>query len=174
MKRWSLAFAAAFSVLLGSALAQAASAPMSSSAVGAGPNGYDWLVGTWSCKNSMQPSKLGALSSTSLTASKLKDGSITLHTSSPNGDVTVYYAYVPGTRSWYSPFVDSGGNYGYESTQQTGKTVLWTGTFYLTNGSSTPIRDTYTMLGMTKQYDLSEAKVGGSWKTVAKTTCTRS
>jgi hypothetical protein len=79
---------------------------MSSSVVGAGPSGYDWLVGTWSCTNSMQPSKLG--------------------------------------------------------------------TFLLTNGSVTPIRDTYTMLGTTKQYDLSEAQVGGAWKTVAKTTCTRS
>jgi hypothetical protein len=122
----------------------------------------------------MQPSKLGALSSTSLTATKLKDGSVALHTSSPNGDVTVYYAYVRSSKTWYSPFVDSGGNYGYESTQQSGKTILWMGTFYLTNGSSTPIRDTYTMLSMSKQYDLSEAKVGGAWKVVAKTTCTRS
>jgi hypothetical protein len=165
---------AAFSMLFAPALAQAASAPMSYSAIGAGPSGYDWLIGTWSCKNSMQPSKLGALPVTSLTATKVKDGSIALHTSSPNGDVTVYYAYVPGTKTWYSPFVDSGGNYGYESTQQSGKTTLWTGAFYLTNGTMTPIRDTFTMLGMAKQYDLSEAKVAGAWKVVAKTTCTKS
>jgi hypothetical protein len=172
MKRLIIAFATALSVLFSSAAAE--SAPMSSSVVGAGPSGYDWLVGTWSCTNSMQPSKLGALPSTTLTATKLKDGSIALHTASPNGDVTVYYAYVPSTKTWYSPFVDSGGNYGYESTQQSGKTILWTGTFRLTNGSVTPIRDTYTMLGTSKQYDLSEAQVGGLWKTVAKTTCTRS
>ena len=55
-----------------------------------------------------------------------------------------------------------------------GKTIVWTGTFYLINGSTTPIRDTYTTLGTGKQYDLSEAKVGGSWKVVAKTTCTKS
>ncbi len=170
MKRLIIAFATAFSVLLSSAAVE--SAPMSS--VGAGPSGYDWLVGTWSCTNSMQPSKLGALSSTTLTSMKLKDGSIAMHTASPNGEVTVYYAYVPSTKTWYSPFVDSGGNYGYESTQQSGKTILWTGTFHLTNGSATPIHDTFTMLSMTKQYDLSEAEVGGAWKTVAKTTCTRS
>ena len=172
MKRSILAIAA-LSVLLAPAVAPAATGPMSSSAVGAGPNGYDWLVGTWSCKNTMEPSKLGALSSSSVTATKGKDGSIALHTTSPNGDVTVYYAYIPGTKSWYSPFVDSGGNYGYESTQQTGKSILWTGTFYLTNGSTTPIRDTYTMLSMSKQYDFSEAKVGDAWKVVAKTTCTK-
>jgi hypothetical protein len=173
MKRSIIAFAGALSVLFSSASTAATAAPMSFSAVGAGPTGYDWLVGTWSCKNSMQPSKLGALSSASVTAAKLRDGSIALHTSSPNGDVTVYYAYVPSTKMWYSPFVDSGGNYGYESTQQSGKAVLWVGTFYLTNGSTTAIRDTYTMLGMSKYYDLSEAKAGGTWKTVAKTTCTK-
>jgi hypothetical protein len=173
MKPWIIVFAAV-SMVLSRAVTQAAPAPMSFSAVGAGPNGYDWLVGTWSCKNSMQPSKLGALASTSLTATKMKDGSIALHTASPNGDVTVYYAYISSSKSWYSPFADSGGNYGYESTQGSGKTILWTGTFYLTNGSVTPIRDTFTMLGMTKQYDRSEAKVGGVWKIVAKTTCTKS
>jgi hypothetical protein len=70
--------------------------------------------------------------------------------------------------------VDSTGNYGSESTQQSGKTIRWTGTFYLTNGSITPIRDTYTMLSTGKQYDMSEAKVSGAWKVVAKTTCTKS
>lgn len=173
MKRSIIAIAA-LTVLMAPAVVLAAMGSMSSSAVGAGPNGYDWLVGAWSCKNTMEPSKLGALTSSSITATKGKDGSIALHTTSPNGDVTVYYAYVPSTKSWYSPFVDSGGNYGYESTQQTGKSILWTGTFYLTNGSTTPIRDTYTMLSMSKQYDLSEAKVGGAWKVVAKTTCTKS
>src|SRR5579863_3273269 len=109
MKRSIFGFAAALSALFCFAAVQAPAAPIASSAVGAGPNGYDWLVGTWSCKNSMQPSKLGALSSTSLTATKLKDGSIGLHTSSPNGDVTVYYAYVPSSKTWFTPFADSGG-----------------------------------------------------------------
>jgi hypothetical protein len=38
----------------------------------------------------------------------------------------------------------------------------------------TPTRDTFTMLSMTRDVDLSEAKVGGVWKVVAKTTCTKS
>lgn len=146
----------------------------SMSSVGAGPSGYDYLVGNWSCNNTMTPSKLGALQSSTFSATKTKDGNIAIRSSSPNGDVSAYNSYAPKTKMWYSPFADSGGNYGYESTQQSGKTIVWTGTFYQTDGSATPIRDTFTMLSITKSYDLSEAKVSGAWKAVAKTTCTKS
>jgi hypothetical protein len=148
--------------------------PMSMAAVGAGPNGYDWMVGTWSCTNPMHPSALGALPSSTLTATKLKDGSVMVRTASPNGDVTVYYTYRSSAKTWYTPYADSGGYYGTETTQQTGKTIRWVGTFYAPDGTITPIRDTFTMLSMTKQYDLGEAKVGGAWKVTAKTTCTKS
>jgi hypothetical protein len=148
--------------------------PMSLSAVGAGPHGYDWMAGTWTCVNSMRPSELGALASTTLTATKLKDGSILIRTASPNGDVTSYNAYLPKTKTWYAPYADSGGKYGTETTQESGKTIHWVGSFYDTDGTMTPIRDTFTMLSMTKQLDVSEAKVGGAWKVTAKTTCTKS
>lgn len=147
---------------------------MSMSSVGAGPHGYDYMVGTWSCRNTMHPTALGALAATYMTASKLKDGNIMIRTASPNGDVTAYDAYLAKTKTWYGPFADSGGKYGTETTQGSGKTIRWVGTFYDTDGSATPIRDTYTMLSMTKQLDVSEAKVGGAWKVVAKTTCTKS
>jgi hypothetical protein len=175
MKQLTIALAA-YAAVLAPGLAGPAlgDTPMSMSAVGAGPHGYDWLVGTWSCTNTMRPSELGALASTTLTATKLKDGSIIVRTASPNGDVTSYYAYLPKTKTWYTPFADSGGKYGTETTQQTGKTIRWLGTFYDTDGTATPIRDTFTMLSMTKQADLSEAKVGGVWKITAKTTCTKS
>jgi hypothetical protein len=148
--------------------------PPSISAVGAGPHGYDYMVGTWSCTNSMHPSELGALASTTITATKLKDGNIMLRTASPNGDVTAYDAYLAKTKTWYSPFADSGGKYGTESTQQIGKTIRWIGTFYDADGTATPIRDTFTMVSMAKQVDLGEAKVGAAWKVTAKTTCTKS
>ncbi len=148
--------------------------PMSMSAVGAGPHGYDYMVGTWSCTNTMHPSELGALASTTITATKLKDGNILIRTASPNGDVSAYNAFGAKTKSWFAPFADSGGKYGTEMTQETGKTIRWTGTFYDTDGTATPIRDTFTMLSMTKQVDLGEAKVGGVWKVTAKTTCTKS
>ena len=147
--------------------------PMSVSAVGAGPHGYDYMVGTWSCANTMHPSELGALSSTTITASKLKDGNILIRTASPNGDVTAYNAYIAKTKTWAAPFADSGGKYGTETTQGSGKTIQWVGTFYDADGTATPIRDTFTMLSMSKQVDVGEAKVGGAWKVTAKTTCTK-
>jgi hypothetical protein len=171
MKRLVFVLAAAIAASLCTPSVRASE---SLSAVGAGPSGYDWLAGTWSCNNSMAPSTLGALQSSKMTASKLKDGSIVIHSASPNGDVSAYYAYARKSNSWYSPFADSGGYYGSESTRGTGKTIRWTGVFYSPSGLATPIRDTYTMIGMTKQYDLSEAKVGGAWKVTAKTTCSKS
>lgn len=175
MKRFIIALAAYATAIVPALFGPAlADAPMSVSAVGAGAHGYDWMVGTWSCANTMRPSELGALASTTLTATKVKDGGVIVRTASPNGDVTSYYAYLPKTKTWYTPFADSGGKYGSETTQETGKTILWVGTFYDTDGTATPIRDTFTMLSMTKQLDVSEAKVGGAWKVTAKTTCTKS
>lgn len=175
MKRLIVALAACAVVLVpGLAGPALGDTPMSVSTVGAGPHGYDWMVGTWSCTNPMHASELGALASTTITATKLKDGNIMIRTASPNGDVTSYDAYLAKTKTWYGPFADSGGKYGTETTQETGKTILWVGTFYDTDGTVTPIRDTFTMLSMTKQVDLSEAKVGGVWKITAKTTCTKS
>jgi|SRR5580698_1522994 hypothetical protein len=172
MKRFLIGLTACAAVLApGLALGNTT---MSVSAVGAGPHGYDWMVGTWSCSNPMQPSALGALASTMQTVSKVKDGNIMIRTASPNGDVTAYDAYLASTKTWYGPFADSGGKYGTETTQGTGKTIRWVGTFYDNDGAATPIRDTFTMLSMTRQVDVSEAKVGGVWKVMAKTTCTKS
>ena len=174
MKRLIIAIAACAAALAPSLAGPAwGDTPMSVSAVGAGPHGYDYMVGKWSCTNPMAASELGALASTTITAAKVKDGNIIIRTASPNGDVTAYNAYVPKTKTWTAPFADSGGKYGSESTQQTGKTIQWVGTFYDTDGTATPIRDTFTMLSMTKQVDVGEAKMGGAWKVTAKTTCTK-
>jgi hypothetical protein len=97
-----------------------------------------------------------------------------IRTASPNGDVTSYNTYLPKTKTWYSPYADSGGKYGTETTQGTGRTIRWVGTFYDTDGTMTPVRDTFTMLSMMKQYDVSEAKIAGAWKVTAKTTCVKS
>lgn len=175
MKRFAVAVAS-FAVVFAPSLAGPAlsATPMSMSAVGAGPHGYDYMVGTWTCVNPMHPSELGALASTTLTATKVKDGNIMIRTASPNGDVTSYSTYIAKTKTWYGPFADSGGKFGTETTQGTGKTIRWVGTFYDTDGTATPIRDTFTMLSMTKQVDVSEAKAGGAWKVTAKATCTKS
>lgn len=150
-----------------------ASAANAMSGVGAGPNGYNWILGTWTCTNSMAPSPLGASQSAPFTATKLKDHSILVHSTSPNGDVMSYYAYKPSTKTWYSPFADSSGYSGYESSQQSGKMIQFSGMFYMASAAPVPIRDTYTMISMNKYYDLSEAKTGGVWKATAKVTCTK-
>jgi hypothetical protein len=172
MKRFILA--AAVSAVAFLPIFASGAADTSMSAVGAGANGYDWLVGTWTCTNTMAASRLGSLPSTPATVTKLRDGNILVRTMSPNGDVTAYYAYLPKTKVWYSPFADSSGYYGYESSAQSGKTIQFSGMFYMTSGAPVPIRDTYTMLSMRKYYDLSEAKVAGAWKATAKSTCTKS
>lgn len=175
MKRLIVSLAACAAVLAPSLARLAlADTPMSVSAVGVGPHGYDWMVGTWSCTNPMHPSELGALASTTITATKVKDGNIMIRTASPNGDVTSYSTYIAKTKTWYAPYADSGGKYGTETTQETGKIIHWIGTFYDIDGTMTPIRDTFTMLSMSKQVDVSEAKAGGVWKVTAKTTCTKS
>lgn len=175
MKPLVIAFAAcAIALAPGSNGVALANMPTSVSAVGVGPNGYDYMIGTWSCSNPMAASKLGALPSTTQTASKVRDGNIMIRTASPNGDVTAYNTYIAATKTWYGPFADSGGKYGTEMTRDTGRTVRWVGTFYDADGAPTPIRDTYTMLSMSKQVDVSEARVGGVWKVTARTTCTKS
>ena len=173
MKRF-LTAVTAYGVVLGLGLAAAALADAAATtSVGIGPRGYDYMIGTWSCSNPMQPSALGALTSTTLVATKVRDGNIMIRTASPNGDVTSYNTYIAKTKMWYGPFADSGGKYGTETTQGTGKRIVWVGTFYDIDGTATPIRDTYTMLSMTKQVDVSEAKVGGAWKVTAKATCSK-
>lgn len=175
MKRLILAVAACAAVLAPNLIGRAlGDTPMSVSAVGAGPHGYDFMVGEWTCTNPMHASELGALASTTLTATKVKDGNIMIRTASPNGDVTSYNTYLAKTKTWAAPYADSGGKYGTETTQGTGKTIHWIGTFYDTDGTMTPIRDTFTMLSMTKEVDVSEAKTGGVWKVMAKTTCIKS
>jgi hypothetical protein len=175
VKKLFITFAACAAVLApGLAGPVLADTAMSASTVGAGPHGYDFLVGTWTCTNPMSATALGALASTTLTVTKLQGGALIAKSASPNGDVTSYYSYLPKTKTWNSPYADSGGKYGTESTQQSGKIIRWVGTYNDTDGTVTPIRDTFTMLSMTKQYDLSEAKIGGVWKVTAKITCTKS
>src|SRR5579864_2287047 len=104
MKRLVVAFTACAAVLApGLAGPALGDTQMSMSAVGVGPHGYDWMVGTWSCTNPMHPSELGALASTTITATKVKDGNIMIRTASPNGDVTSYNAYLGKTKTWYAP-----------------------------------------------------------------------
>jgi hypothetical protein len=152
-------------------VAQSQSNPM---AVGVGPHGYDFLIGTWSCTNSM-PSRMGGPSSTTLTFARSAAGSISVHVTGTNFDALGYAGYTAKTKTWWNPSAVGNGDYSTESSQQTGKKTVWTGQYFDgSTGKATPIRDTYTIDSLSVYKDLSEARIGGTWKTQAKTTCTKS
>jgi len=142
--------------------------------VGAGPHGYDFLIGKWTCTNSM-PSPMGGPSTTALTVAKAADGSLFIHSTAAGYDSAGYVGYAPKTKIWSNPATFGTGNTSYEWTHQTGKTTTWTGSYFVAaDRKQIAIRDTYTIAGMTSFSDLSQAQAGGVWKTIAKTTCTKS
>ena len=86
-----------------------------------------------------------------------------------------YIVYDSKTKTWWTPGVLATGDYSTESTQQTGKKTVWNGTFYnAAMGKTVPIRDTFIQDSMTTYKDLSQAQIGGTWKTEGIITCTKS
>jgi hypothetical protein len=149
----------------------AQSQTMSASMNGAGPNGFDWAIGTWSCTNNV-PSSMGGPSSQTLNVTKTSSGALLYHAAGKNYDNSWYNVYVPKTKMWVSPFILADGTYGTESTNQTGKTIVWTGTAIDASGTTTQIRDTNVYEG-TKYTDLGEYRSAGAWKTQYNVTCTK-
>lgn len=155
------------------AVAPAAARSQTNPTFGSGPNGYDYMIGTWSCVNGMSQSSMGMPPHQTLTVSK-SSGAMFFHTTSNNLDISSYNVYVPKKKLWVSPFVGSDGTYGMESTAQTGKTVVWTGTLYDPgSGTTLPTRDTYTNAAA-KYVDVGENQINGTWKTEYRVTCTKS
>jgi hypothetical protein len=121
----------------------------------------------------MTPSAMDAPASQTLTVSKV-NGTIFNRTTSSTMDFTSYNVYDGKKKMWLSPFSGSDESYGPESSMQTGKTVVWTGsTYFPTLGKMVPTRDTYTNEA-TKSVDVGEAQIGGTWKTEYRVTCTKS
>lgn len=157
---------------LAAVLVPAAARSQTSATFGAGPNGYDYMIGTWSCVNSMAPSAMGAPAEETQTVSK-SGGVLLFHSTGKNLDVSSYNVYVAKKKMWLSPFAVADGTYGSESTAQTGKTVVWTGSLYDPgSGKTLPTRDTYTNEA-TKFIDLGENQIGGTWKAEYRLTCTK-
>lgn len=151
-----------------------ASAAMSPSMVGVGSHGYDFLIGTWTCKNAM-PSAMGGPATTTLNVARVANGSLSVHITGTNFDGMGYVVYAAKTKTWWNPSTLATGDYSTESTQQTGKKTVWTGPFNdVASGKTMEIRDTYTESSMSVFHDLSEAQIAGTWKTVGNTTCTKS
>jgi hypothetical protein len=152
--------------------------PMTASSMtqGVGAHGYDFLIGTWSCLNSMPVTPMSGPAATSATFSRSgQDPTLYFRVTGKNFEVSGYIAYAAKTKMWSNPVAFSDGSYSSESTTATGKSVTWTGS-YVGAGSSkaTKIRDTYTLTSATKYVDLSEYQDGSAWKASSKTTCTKS
>ena len=172
MKRL-LSLGALASLLLSPCVAGAQSA-MGSSQYGVGPHGWDYWIGTWTCKNSMASSVSGP-STTTLTVGPSSVGASLYFRGKGQGfDQFGYISYSGKTKTWWNPVAFADGSYSFESTMQIGKKATWTGTYYnAASGTTAQERDTY-VLYPGRFTDLNETKSGGAWKTTGNTTCTKS
>jgi hypothetical protein len=154
--------------------AQARSNEWSPSMAGVGAHGYDWLIGNWSCTNSMHTPTSGPSRQMS-TVTRTDSGAVMFHTTGENLDLVEYNIYVAKTKTWLAPFALADGSYGSESTTQTGKTTVWSGPqFFVTTGKTMQARDTYVILSSTKFTDLGEYQSGaGTWKKLYSLSCTK-
>jgi hypothetical protein len=160
--------------VVGLAPCGALSAPMPLSMVGVGAHGYDFMIGSWTCTNSV-PSRMGGPSTSSFTISRSVNGALFIRSTAAGYDTSSYVVYSPKTMTWLSPTSYADGSYNFESTKQTGAKTVWTGTLFdAASGQTNPIRDTFTFTNPTTQGDITQIQVGGVWKTEANSTCTKS
>ncbi len=154
--------------------AAVAASPMSPGGIGVGPHGYDFLVGTWTCKNSI-PSAMGGPAQTTLVIAHSVNGALSVRVTGSSFEAVGFVVYAPKTKTWWNPASLASGGYGTESTQQTGKTTTWSGPFTdPSSGKTMQVRDTYTFTGPTTYTDLYQVDMNGTWKTEGNSTCTKS
>jgi hypothetical protein len=141
--------------------------------VGVGPHGYDFLIGTWSCKNSV-PSALEGPTTTTFVITRTTNGALSIHVTATGFDAMGYIVYDSKTKTWWNPSMLATGGYGSESSQQNGRKTVWIGLFTNpSSGKTLQVRDTYTFLNAKTYTDLYQANVAGTWKTQGNSTCTK-
>jgi hypothetical protein len=143
---------------------------MSTSMIGVGPHGYDWLIGTWTCTNSA-PSAMAGPAIVTLRASRGSAGNaLLLRSTGTNFDSSGYLIYA--SNRWWSPSAFADGGHESESTVQIGNKAVWTGSYFSpASGKSMQVRDTYISPSLTKYTDLGEYQTGGTWKKLYSITC---
>jgi hypothetical protein len=171
MRSW---FASSLMALLALLPCMAQSAPaMSAASVGVGPHGYDFLIGTWNCKNNIA-SSMGGPATTTAAIAHSANGTLSFHATGKGFDAMGYIVYAPKTKTWWNPSSASNGSYGTESTHHTGKKSVWSGTFVdPSSGKTVHVRDTYTFESGTMYTDIFQVERGGAWKTEGDSTCTK-
>ena len=140
-----------------------------------GPHAYDWMIGTWTCKNSI-PTALAGPAVQTLTATRSgTTGAIIWRYTGKAYDQYGFLSYVPKTGTWWFSWAYPGGSIGNESTKQTGKKTEWTGLIVdSSTGKSIHIHDTYTLYSSTKFNDSGEDDSTGSMKPGYNGTCVKS
>jgi hypothetical protein len=152
------------------------SGPMSASAIGAGAHGYDFMIGTWSCTNTM-PSPIGGPASSSWIIGRSPiANTFSYHLSGKDFDAVGYILYDPKAKTWWVTDAFPSGDYSAESTRGTGKTIVFLGPYFTAASkfSTSQIRDTLTFTGFTKVTDVGASLNGGTWKTTYTNSCTKS
>jgi hypothetical protein len=153
--------------------AASAQSAMMSSGAGTGANAYDWMLGTWICKNTI-PTALSGPAIQKLTATRsTMPGVIVWRYTAANFDQYGFISYNAKTKTWWSSWAYPSGATGYESTMQSGKNPAWTGMIYDPSAKPFAIRDTYTVYSAAKFNDVGEDMSGGTWKPGYNGTCTR-
>jgi hypothetical protein len=145
------------------------------SGAGMGAHAFDWLIGTWTCQNSI-PSALGGPAVQTLTATRSSTtGAIIWRYTAKGYDQYGFLSYAPKSGTWWFSWAYPGGSIGNESTKDTGKKTHWTGFIFDSSlGHNMHIRDTYTMYGSTKFNDLGEDDSTGTMKPGYNGTCVKS
>jgi hypothetical protein len=163
----------AVAVLLGAPGAVWAQSSMMMSNAGTGPHAYDWMLGTWTCKNAIPNALAGPAVQTLNATRSVVPGTIVWRYTGTNYDQYGFLTYSAATKTWWSSWAYPGGGTGHESTKQTGPKTMWTGTVFNASGKPFGIRDTYTIYSPAKFNDSGEDNSTGTWKSVYNGTCTK-
>jgi hypothetical protein len=159
--------------MLGAPSAICAQSAMMASGTVTGAHAYDWMLGTWICKNTI-PTALSGPAIQKLTATRsAMPGTIVWRYTAANYDQYGFISYNAKTKMWWSSWAYPSGATGNESTTQSGTKSMWTGTIYDPSAKPFAIRDTYTVYSSAKFNDVGEDMSGGAWKRGYNGTCTR-
>lgn len=140
---------------------------------GSGAHGYDWLVGTWSCKND-QPTTIGGPANQTDTFAHANGGGLFARVTWSGSERSGYFGYLPSSKTWFQQISYPNGDYYRESTTQMGATTVWQGPFTVAATRATmQVRDTYTVLSATEFKDVRQYQASGVWKTGYSGTCTK-
>jgi hypothetical protein len=141
-----------------------------------GPHAYDWMIGTWTCTNSV-PNALAGPATQTLTATRsATTGAIIWRYTGSNYDQYGFISYEAPTHTWWMSWAYPGGSIGNEaSTMTPGKKTVWNGSIFdATNGTHFHVRDTLTIDSPTKFVDVGVNDASGSMKTDYDGTCVKS